>query len=77
MLVLLRQLVIWVWLVGSRLSCWCAILMILIQADISHQCFTKRDLTVEQESVVNVLHGMIRHFKILYSYWNDMETLLA
>jgi len=77
MLVLLRQLVMWVWLVVSRSSCWCAILMFLTQTDISHQCFTKLDLTIEQETVLNVLRGMIRHFRILYSYCNNMETLLA
>jgi len=77
MLVLLTQFVVWVWLVVSRLSCWRATLMVLIQTDISHLHVIKLDLTMEQESVLNVLHGRIRHFRILYSYWNNMETLLA
>jgi len=40
--------------------------MILIQTDISHQCVIKLDLTIEQASVLNMLHGMSRHFRILY-----------
>ena len=51
--------------------------MVLPQPNISLQCFTKLDLTIERESVLNVLRGMIRHFRILYSYCNNMETLLA
>jgi len=47
MLVLLKQSIVWMWLVVSRLSCWLATLIILIQTDMSHQCIIKLDLTIE------------------------------
>jgi len=62
----------------------CSLKIILLACDfggsyshISHQCVINLDLTIEQESVLNVLQGMIRHFRIMYSYWNNMQKLLA